>query len=63
MLSGQINQTGETYPLTDQQLGGTAPEPEERTSAADQASEQAVGAIAVADEPATPDGLEPPSNG
>jgi small subunit ribosomal protein S1 len=39
--------------LTDQQLGGTAPEPEDRTSAADQASEQAVGAIAVADEPAT----------
>jgi small subunit ribosomal protein S1 len=58
LLSGQINQTGETYPLTDQQLGGTAPEPEERTSAADQASEQAVGAIAVADEPATPDKAE-----
>jgi small subunit ribosomal protein S1 len=39
--------------LTEQQMGGTAPEPEDRTSVTDQASEQAVGAIAVADEPAT----------
>jgi small subunit ribosomal protein S1 len=38
--------------LTEQHRGGTAPEPEASASVADQASEQAVGAIAVADEPA-----------
>ncbi|HEY6058417.1 MAG TPA: S1 RNA-binding domain-containing protein, partial [Candidatus Limnocylindrales bacterium] len=39
--------------MTEQQLGGTAPEPEAIASVADQASEQAVAAVAVADEPAT----------
>ena len=38
--------------MTEQQQGGTAPEPEARASAADQASEETVGAVAVADEPA-----------
>ncbi len=41
--------------MTEQQQGGTAPEPEVRTSAADQASEETVGAVAVADEPAASD--------
>jgi len=34
-------------------MGGTAPEPEDQTSATDQASEQTVGTVAVADEPAS----------
>jgi small subunit ribosomal protein S1 len=38
--------------LTEKQQGGTAPEPEANASAADQASEEAVAAVAVADEPA-----------
>ncbi len=40
--------------MTEHHMGGTAPEPEALASAADQASEQAVAAVAVADEPATP---------
>jgi small subunit ribosomal protein S1 len=40
--------------LTEQQQGGTAPEPEANASTAKRAQEEAVGAIAVADEPATP---------
>ena len=39
--------------MTEQQMGGTAPEPEDQTSATDQASEQTVGTVAVADEPAS----------
>jgi small subunit ribosomal protein S1 len=39
--------------LTDNQQGGTTPEPEAIASAADQASEDSVAAVAVADEPAT----------
>jgi small subunit ribosomal protein S1 len=38
--------------LTEEQQGGTAPEPEVSASVADQASEEAVAAVAVADEPA-----------
>jgi small subunit ribosomal protein S1 len=41
--------------LTEEQQGGTAPEPEARASTADQAPEQAVAAVAVADEPAESD--------
>jgi small subunit ribosomal protein S1 len=41
--------------LTEEQQGGTAPEPEARASTADQAPEQAVAAVAVADEPAASD--------
>ncbi len=51
--------------MTEEQLGGTAPEPEALASAAEQASEQAVAAIAVADEPAetpaTDTSSEPPA--
>jgi len=39
--------------LTEEQSGGTAPEPEAIATVADQASEDTVAAIAVADEPAT----------
>ena len=39
--------------MTDIQQGGTTPEPEAIASAADQASEDSVAAVAVADEPAT----------
>jgi small subunit ribosomal protein S1 len=39
--------------LTEEQQGGTAPEPEASASAADLASEKPVAAVAVADEPAT----------
>ena len=39
--------------MTDNQQGGTTPEPEAIASAADQASEDSVAAVAVADEPAT----------
>jgi small subunit ribosomal protein S1 len=42
-----------TKPLTEEQQGGTTPEPEAIVSAADQASEDTVAAVAVADEPAT----------
>src|SRR5215217_4527977 len=38
--------------LTEEQQGGTAPEPEASASSADQASEKPVAAVAVADEPA-----------
>jgi small subunit ribosomal protein S1 len=38
--------------LTEEQQGGTAPEPEARAFTADQAPDQAVAAVAVADEPA-----------
>jgi len=38
--------------LTEQQQGGTAPEPGAIASSADQAPDEAVGAVAVADEPA-----------
>jgi small subunit ribosomal protein S1 len=39
--------------LTEEQQGGTAPEPEAIASVADQASQDTVAAVAVADEPAT----------
>jgi small subunit ribosomal protein S1 len=39
--------------LTEEKQGGTTPEPEAIASAADQASEDSVAAVAVADEPAT----------
>ncbi len=39
--------------MTEEQSGGTTPEPEAIASVADQASEEAVAAVAVADEPAT----------
>ena len=39
--------------MTEEQSGGTAPEPEAIASVADQASEDTVAAVAVADEPAT----------
>ena len=39
--------------MTEEQSGGTAPEPEAIATVADQASEDTVAAIAVADEPAT----------
>ncbi|HVA87635.1 MAG TPA: S1 RNA-binding domain-containing protein, partial [Candidatus Saccharimonadales bacterium] len=38
--------------MTEEQLGGTAPQPEANASAADQSSQQPVGSVAVADEPA-----------
>ena len=38
--------------MTEEKLGGTAPEPEASASVTNQASEQAVGTVAVADEPA-----------
>ena len=41
--------------MTEEQQGGTTPEPEAIASAADQASEERVAAVAVADEPATSD--------
>jgi small subunit ribosomal protein S1 len=41
--------------LTEEQQGGTAPAPETTASATDQAPEQTVAAVAVADEPATID--------
>jgi small subunit ribosomal protein S1 len=44
--------------LTEEQQGGPAPEPEANASAANQASEEAVGTIAVADEPATTETTE-----
>jgi small subunit ribosomal protein S1 len=51
--------------LTEENLGGTAPEPEAFASATDLASEQAVAAVAVADEPAdmtkTDTDSEPPA--
>jgi small subunit ribosomal protein S1 len=51
--------------LTEEQQGGTAPEPEANASAADKASEEAVAAVAVADEPAasqmTDTNSEPPA--
>ena len=49
--------------MTEEQQGGTAPEPEARASTADQASEQAVAAIAVADEPAASDPSSPTNEG
>ena len=39
--------------MTEEQSGGTAPEPEATASVADQASEETVTAVAVVDEPAT----------
>ena len=39
--------------MTEEQQGGPTPEPEAIASAADQASEETVAAVAVADEPAT----------
>ena len=42
-----------TNPLTEEKQGGTTPEPEAIASATDQASEDTVAAVAVADEPAT----------
>jgi small subunit ribosomal protein S1 len=42
-----------TKTLTEEKQGGTTPEPEAIASAADQASEDTVAAVAVADEPAT----------
>jgi small subunit ribosomal protein S1 len=45
--------------LTEENQGGTAPEPEANAFAADQASEKPAGAIAVADEPATTDPIAP----
>ncbi len=52
-----------TIILTEEQSGGTAPESEAFASAPDQASEEAVAAIAVADEPAetTDTTSEPPA--
>jgi small subunit ribosomal protein S1 len=47
--------------LTEEQQGGTAPEPEARASAADKASEEAVAAVAVADEPAASQTTDTPS--
>jgi len=40
--------------LTEEQLGGTAPQPEASASTADQSTQPSVATIAVADEPATP---------
>ena len=46
--------------MTEEQQGGTTPEPEAIASVADQASEDTVTAVAVADEPATsPDDRDP----
>ena len=39
--------------MTEEQQGGPTPEPETIASVADQASEETVAAVAVADEPAT----------
>ena len=39
--------------MTEEKQGGTTPEPEANASVADQASEDTVAAVAVADEPAT----------
>ncbi len=48
--------------MTEEQQGGTTPEPEAIASAADQASEDGVAAVAVADQPATStDEAEPTS--
>jgi len=44
--------------LTEDKQGGTAPEPEASASAADKASEEAVAAVAVADEPAASQTIE-----
>ena len=50
--------------MTDNQQGGTTPEPEAIASAADQASEDSVAAVAVADEPATStDDIAPTAQG
>ena len=39
--------------MTEEKQGGTAPEPEASASLADRAQDEAVGAVAVADEPAS----------
>ena len=44
--------------MTEDKQGGTAPEPEASASAADKASEEAVAAVAVADEPAASQTIE-----
>ena len=53
MILGRESTTGVTRPLTEEQQGGPTPEPEAIASVADQASEETVAAVAVADEPAT----------
>ncbi len=53
MILGRKSTIGVTTTLTEEQSGGTAPEPEATASVADQASEETVAAVAVADEPAT----------
>src|SRR6478672_8691021 len=54
VIPGRKSITGVTSPLTEQQQGGIAPEPETNVSVADQAIEEPVGtgAVAVADDPA-----------
>ena len=52
MILGSKSTTGVTNPLTEEQLGGTTPEPGAVATVADQAPEETVAATA-ADEPAT----------
>ena len=47
--------------MTEEEQGGTAPQPEATASAADEAPEQTAAAVAVADEPAETDETETPS--
>ena len=44
--------------MTEEQQGGTAPEPEAHAPTTDEAPEHVAGAVAVADEPATSDGTD-----
>ena len=47
------------YKLTEEEQGGTAPQPEATASATDEAPEQTAAAVAVADEPATTEDANP----
>ena len=45
--------------MTEEEQGGTAPQPEATASAPDEAPEQTAAAVAVADEPATTEDVTP----
>src|SRR5207302_1117872 len=51
---GRFDRTRSEHPLTEEQLGGTASQQEASASETEQSTQQSVGAVAVADEPATP---------
>ena len=55
MIPGAQSTKGDWITLTEEQQGGTAPEPEAVASVETPASEETVAAIAVADEPVEPE--------